>query len=179
MTPRSSTTDIFRHVEGYRELRSIEMSGCSQICRSSQWSFMINIVLFLCLLFGWWTSGSYLQQRIFVRNKNEMNLLATTHQVVADGKDTFSHCSVVCHRTNGQNTGIPFVNRMAPPALASKVLRSYTDGQLKWVIDYSIWSSGMPGSKGMLNDDEIRSFVACLRHLPPSVTLGAPEIHRD
>jgi mono/diheme cytochrome c family protein len=48
---------------------------------------------------------------------------------------------------------------------------------LKWVIDYGISPSGMPGSKGMLSDDEIWSIVAYLRHLPPAGSLGEPEMY--
>jgi len=49
-----------------------------------------------------------------------------------------------------RNTGVPFANRMSPPVplLSGKEIQAYTDGQLKWVIDYGIWPSGMPGSKG-------------------------------
>jgi mono/diheme cytochrome c family protein len=68
---------------------------------------------------------------------------------------------------------------MAPPipSLASKDVQDYTDGQLKWVIDYGIWPSGMPGSKGILSDDEIWSIVVFLRHLPPAGSAGEPEMY--
>jgi hypothetical protein len=68
---------------------------------------------------------------------------------------------------------------MSPPvpSLASTEVQSYTDGQLKWVIDYGIWPSGMPGSKGTLSDEEIWSIVIFLRHLPPAGSLGEPEMY--
>ena len=68
---------------------------------------------------------------------------------------------------------------MSPPvpSLAGKDVQSYTDGQLKWVIDFGIWPSGMPGSKGILNDDEIWSIVLYLRHLPPAGSLGEPQMY--
>jgi mono/diheme cytochrome c family protein len=114
---------------------------------------------------------------IFVLNKAQINPLRNTPATVADGKEAFSHYCAVCHGLDGQNTGVPFADHMSPPVplLSSKDVQAYTDGQLKWVIDYGIWPSGMPGSKGTLNDDEIWSIVAYLRHLPPAGSLGEPE----
>lgn len=51
------------------------------------------------------------------------------------------------------------------------------EGQLKRPLDYSIWPSGMPGSKDMLSDDEIGSIVVHVRHLPRAGNLGGPEIY--
>ena len=56
-------------------------------------------------------------------------------------------------------------------------MQSYTDGQLKWVIDYGLWPSDMPGSKGMLSDEEIWSIVRYVRHLPPAGSAGEPEMY--
>ncbi|HEY3703884.1 MAG TPA: cytochrome c [Terracidiphilus sp.] len=112
-------------------------------------------------------------------NKKQKNPLGATPKTVADGKEAFGHYCVVCHGLDGQNTGVPFADRMSPPvpSLASKEVQQYTDGQLKWVIDYGIWPSGMPGSKGILSDDEIWSIVIYLRHLPPAGSVGEPEIY--
>jgi hypothetical protein len=35
----------------------------------------------------------------------------------------------------------------------------------------------MPGSKGILSDDEIWSIVAFIRHLPKAGSLGEPEMY--
>ena len=80
---------------------------------------------------------------------------------------------------DGQNTGIPFADHMSPPlpSLASDGVQRYTDGQLKWVLDYGIRPSGMPGSKGTLSDDELWSIVVFLRHLPPAGSQGTPEMY--
>jgi mono/diheme cytochrome c family protein len=48
---------------------------------------------------------------------------------------------------------------------------------LKFILDYGIRPSGMPGSKGILNDDELWSIVVYLRHLPPAGSQGTPEIY--
>ena len=63
------------------------------------------------------------------------------------------------------------------PSLASTNVQSYTDGQLKWIIDNGIFPSGMPASKGILTDEEIWSIVVYIRHLPPSGSLGEPAMY--
>ncbi len=49
--------------------------------------------------------------------------------------------------------------------------------KLKWVIDNGIAPSGMPGSKGILSDEEIWSTVLFIRHLPPAGSLGDPSMY--
>jgi mono/diheme cytochrome c family protein len=122
---------------------------------------------------------SWAKHKILVHNKAQKNLLKDNAAGVADGKEAFSHYCTACHGLDGQNTGVPFADRMSPPvpSLAGKDIQSYTDGQLKWIIDYGIWPSGMPGSKSTLSDDEIWSIVLYLRHLPPAGSLGEPEMY--
>jgi mono/diheme cytochrome c family protein len=119
------------------------------------------------------------KHKMFARNRTEKNPIRDGPSAIADGKEAFSHYCVACHGLDGQNTGVPFAYRMSPPvpSLASKEVQSYTDGQLKWVIDYGIWPSGMPGSKGILSDDEIWSIVVYLRHLPTAGSLREPEMY--
>ncbi len=119
------------------------------------------------------------KHRFMVGNRNEKNPLAASPETIADGRDAFSHYCVACHGNDGQNTGVPFADRLSPPvpSLASRDVQDYTDGQLKWVIDYGIWPSGMPGAKGMLSDDEIWSIVVYLRHLPPAGSQGEPDMY--
>lgn len=119
------------------------------------------------------------KHHIFVGDKSLKNPLQASAQTLADGKEAFTHYCVACHGMDGQNTGVPFAEAMSPPvpSLASPDVQSYTDGQLKWVIDNGIWPSGMPGSKGTLSDDEIWSIVVYLRHLPPAGSLGEPEMY--
>jgi mono/diheme cytochrome c family protein len=119
------------------------------------------------------------KHEIFVRGKAQRNPLPNNAETVADGKEAFSHYCVACHGLDGQNTGVPFADRMSPPVprLTNKDVQTYTDGQLKWVIDYGLRPSGMPGSKGILSDDEIWSIVAYLRHLPPAGSVGEPKCY--
>jgi mono/diheme cytochrome c family protein len=119
------------------------------------------------------------KQNIFVRNKSQKNPLKDDPATIADGKEAFSHYCAACHGLDGQNTGVPFAERMSPPvpSLSGKNVQAYTDGQLKWVIDYGVWPSGMPGSKDILSDEEIWSIVVYLRHLPPAGSLGEPEMY--
>src|ERR1700685_1072471 len=90
---------------------------------------------------------NWAKHKVFVRNKTETNPLANDAATLSAGKEAFSHYCVACHGLDGQNTGVPFADRMSPPvpSLASRDVQDYTDGQLKWVIDYGIWPSGMPG----------------------------------
>jgi mono/diheme cytochrome c family protein len=120
-----------------------------------------------------------LKHSVTVRNKKAPNPIAYTPQSLADGKQAFTHYCVACHGLDGQNTGVPFASQMTPPvpSLASTPVQSYTDGQLKWVIDNGISPSGMPASKGLLSDDEQWSIVIFLRHLPPAGSLGEPAMY--
>lgn len=122
---------------------------------------------------------NWAKHKILVHNKAQINPLMDNAATVADGKEAFSHYCVACHGLDGQNTGVPFADRMSPPvpSLAAKDVQSYTDGQLKWIIDFGFWPSGMPGSKGTLSDDEIWSIVSYLRHLPQAGSLGEPEMY--
>ena len=119
------------------------------------------------------------KQWVFVRNKDAKNPLQATPENIADGKANFSHYCIACHGLDGQNTGVPFAENMAPPvpSLASTNVQSYTDGQLKWVIDNGIFPSGMPASKGILTDEEIWSTVLYIRHLPAAGSLGEPAMY--
>jgi mono/diheme cytochrome c family protein len=121
-----------------------------------------------------WTKHS-----VFIRNKSERNSLQPTEANIALGKEAFTHYCVACHGMDGQNTGVPFASTMSPPvpSLSSSEVQSYTDGQLKWVIDNGISPSGMPASKGILSDEEIWSTVLFIRHLPPAGSLGDPSLY--
>jgi cytochrome c553 len=116
---------------------------------------------------------------LFIGNKSVRNPIAFTESSFTDGKDAFTHYCVACHGMDAQKTGVPFADRMNPPvpSLASKEVQSYTDGQLKWVIDKGISRSGMPGAKELLSDDEQWSIVVFLRHLPPAGSLGEPSMY--
>ena len=120
-----------------------------------------------------------MKHKVLIRNKKLKNPLQASPLTIAEGKEAFSHYCVACHGMDGQNTGVPFADRMAPPvpSLASKEVQQYTDGQLKAVIDDGIWPSGMPASRGILSDDEIWSIVVFLRNLPKPGSLGEPEMY--
>jgi mono/diheme cytochrome c family protein len=119
------------------------------------------------------------KRNLFIRNKSEKNPLPNTPAIQAEGKEAYTHYCAACHGLDGQNTGVPFASRMSPPVplLTSKDVQLYTDGQLKWILDYGIWPSGMPGSKGTLSDEELWSIIVFIRHLPPAGSLGEPEMY--
>jgi cytochrome c len=116
---------------------------------------------------------------VSVRNKDERNPLTVTPEHIVAGKDSFSHYCASCHGLDGQNTGVPFAESMSPPvpSLASHDVQSYTDGQLKWVIENGLFPSGMPASRGILTEREIWSTVLYIRHLPPAGSLGEPAMY--
>ncbi|MDW5265170.1 MULTISPECIES: c-type cytochrome [Acidobacteriaceae] len=122
---------------------------------------------------------TYAKHRYFIGNRNQKNPLPDAPETLADGKEAFSHYCAACHGMDAQNTGVPFVDHISPPipSLASPEVQSYTDGQLKWILDYGIRPSGMPGSKGTLSDDELWSIVVFLRHLPPAGSQGTPDMY--
>ena len=71
--------------------------------------------------------------------------------------------------------------KMDPPVpdLASKDIQAYSDGQLKWIVQNGIGPSGMPGWKGILEENEMWLVVNYIRHLPPAGSLGAPGIYKE
>ena len=114
-----------------------------------------------------------------VGGKKDVNPLPATAENIHTGQKNFSNYCMVCHGLDGQNTGVPFADRMSPPVppLNSAAVQKYTDGQLKWIIDNGIFPSGMPASKGILSDDEIWQIVDYVRHLPPKGSLGEPPFY--
>lgn len=122
---------------------------------------------------------TFIKHHVTIGNKKQKNPLPGNAETLADGKEAFGHYCVACHGMDGQNTGVPFVDHMSPPvpSLASPEVQRYTDGQLKRILDYGISPSGMPGSKGILSDDELWSIVVYLRHLPPEGSQGVPQMY--
>lgn len=125
------------------------------------------------------TTITFAKHHIFVGNKKQRNPLPDTQENWEEGKEAFLHYCLACHGSDGQNTGVPFVDRVSPPipSLASADVQSYTDGQLKWILDYGIRPSGMPGSKGILSDDELWSIIVFLRRLPATGSQGVPDMY--
>jgi hypothetical protein len=74
---------------------------------------------------------------------------------------------------------VPFAATISPPipSLASPQVQKYSDGQLKWIIENGLAPSGMPASKGILNDDDMWTLVVYIRHLPPAGSLGEPKTY--
>jgi len=124
-------------------------------------------------------SIQFVKHHITVRGKKDRNPLAATEVSIHAGRQAFGYYCVVCHGRDGQNTGVPFADKVSPPIplLSSREVQSYSDGQLKWIIDNGISPSGMPASRGALSDEEIWQIVLYLRHLPPAGSLGEPRAY--
>jgi len=105
--------------------------------------------------------------------------LPMTAESVAAGKRNFGYYCYACHGLDGQNTGVPFADHMSPPVppLNSASVQAYSDGQLRWIIEHGISPSGMPASRGILNDEEMWEIVHYLRHLPAKGSLGEPKAY--
>ena len=116
-----------------------------------------------------------------IGGKDDKNPVADTADAVKEGGEHFQHHCQICHGLDGQNTGVPFADKMNPPVadLASKDIQDYADGQLKWIIENGIEPSGMPGWKGILEDDEMWKIVRYIRHLPAKGSLGAPQVYKE
>jgi mono/diheme cytochrome c family protein len=123
--------------------------------------------------------AQWTKKHITVKGKDDRNPLQNSSQTLKDGKEAFGHYCIVCHGLDGQNTGVPFAANLSPPvpSLASQEVQSFSDGQLKWIIENGIAPSGMPASRGILNPDEMWSIVVFLRHLPPAGSLGEPHVY--
>jgi mono/diheme cytochrome c family protein len=130
---------------------------------------------------GKWETSTLtrIKHSVTVGGKQIPNPLTSSPETIASGKDAFSHYCVACHGLDGQNTGVPFADHMSPPvpSLKSATVQSYTDGQLKWIVENGISPSGMPAARGILTDREIWSIVIFLRHLPEAGSLGEPRLY--
>lgn len=122
---------------------------------------------------------NWFKHHVTVGGKKVPNPLPATPANIDAGKHVFGDYCVECHGRDGQNTGVPFAANISPPtpSLASSEVQSYSDGQLKWIIDNGIFPSGMPASKGTLSDEEIWQTILYIRHLPPAGSLGEPRAY--
>jgi mono/diheme cytochrome c family protein len=122
-----------------------------------------------------------IKHEVTIGGKDLKNPVPDTADAQKEGAEHFQHHCQICHGLDGQNTGVPFALKMAPPVadLASKDIQEYTDGQLKWIVENGIGPSGMPGWKGILEDDEMWKIVRYIRHLPPKGSLGTPAVFKE
>lgn len=123
--------------------------------------------------------AAQVKRRLTVGGRSDVNPLAPTEENLRAGRRAFSAYCMVCHGLDGQNTGVPFAEAMSPPVprLSSPEVQAYADGQLRWVVENGLYPSGMPASRGILNEGEIWSIVLWLRHLPPAGSLGEPAVY--
>ena len=112
---------------------------------------------------------------LLVPNSHSPNPVALTAANLEFGRASYLRYCDSCHGLDGTGMGVAFANRMSPPvpSLASEQVQAFSDSQLKWIIDNGLWPSGMPGSKGVLSDQQIWSIVLYVRHLTPTGGLAA------
>lgn len=119
------------------------------------------------------------KRRITVGGRSEVNPLSATDENIHAGQNNFTSYCMVCHGLDGQNTGVPFADKMSPPvpALNSPGVQAYTDGQLHWIIRNGISPSGMPAARDIFHDEEIWQMVLYIRHLPAKGSLGESQVY--
>lgn len=119
------------------------------------------------------------KRHLTVGGRSAANPLPPTPENIRAGQVNFGAYCMVCHGLDGQNTGVPFADKMEPPVppLSSPSVQAYTDGQLHSIILNGIAPSGMPASKTVFHDEEIWQIVLYIRHLPPQGSLGEPQVY--
>ena len=119
------------------------------------------------------------KRRLSIGGRSDVNPLPEKEENIHAGQKNFAAYCMVCHGLDGQNTGVPFADKMAPPVppLNSPSVQAYSDGQLHWIIRNGIFPSGMPSSKDAFRDEEIWQMVAYIRHLPTKGSLGEPVVY--
>lgn len=124
-------------------------------------------------------SVNWVKHHVTVGGKNDKNPFQATAENIDEGKEAFTQYCMVCHGLDGQNTGVPFAATMSPPvpSLASPDVQSYSDGQLKSIIQHGISPSGMPPSEGVFADEDMWKLVLYIRHLPKAGSLGDPPVY--
>jgi mono/diheme cytochrome c family protein len=120
-------------------------------------------------------------KKLKIGGKDWQNPTPDNPAVVKTGMEHFQHHCQVCHGLDGHGTGVPFAVKMSPPVLdlGDKDVQQYKDGQLKWIIENGIRFSGMPGWKGVLEDDEMWSIVRFIRQLPEKGSQGIPAVFKE
>ncbi|HZQ91613.1 MAG TPA: c-type cytochrome [Terriglobales bacterium] len=120
-------------------------------------------------------------KKIAIGGKDWKNPVASSATVIDEGRMHFQHHCQICHGNDGHNTGVPFAEKMSPPVadLGDKDVQEYSDGQLKWIVENGIKMTGMPGWKGILEDDEMWKIVHFIRHLPAKGSAGVPAIYKE
>jgi mono/diheme cytochrome c family protein len=119
------------------------------------------------------------KRRLTIGGRSDKNPLVATSENIRAGQRNFGAYCMVCHGLDGQNTGVPFADKLAPPVplLNSSSVQAYRDGQLHRIIADGIFPSGMPASKDLFRDEEIWQLVLYIRHLPPKGSLGEPRVY--
>jgi mono/diheme cytochrome c family protein len=119
------------------------------------------------------------KRRFTVGGRSDTNPIHDDDENFRAGRQNFGTYCMVCHGLDGQNTGVPFADKMSPPvpALKSPAVQAYSDGQLHWIIRNGIFPSGMPASKDVFRDEEIWQMVVYIRHLPAKGSLGEPKVY--
>ena len=89
-----------------------------------------------------------------------------TDENTLEGGEHYNHHCAVCHDLEG-DADSDFAKAFNPPVadLTSKQVQSYSDGQLKWIVDNGIRFTGMPGWKDVIEEEMQWKIVYYMRAL--------------
>jgi mono/diheme cytochrome c family protein len=100
-----------------------------------------------------------------LRAPQEVNPLADNPEALQSGLAHYKNSCVHCHGAPGVQPS-DFASGLNPPApLMADVTKRWSDGEFFWITKHGIRLTGMPAFGGALNDDDIWSVVAFVRHL--------------
>jgi mono/diheme cytochrome c family protein len=89
-----------------------------------------------------------------------------TNESLIEGGEHYNHHCAVCHDLEG-DADSQLAEAFNPPVadLTSEHIQSYSDGQLKWIVDNGIRFTGMPGWDALIEDDTQWKIVYYMRAL--------------
>ena len=96
------------------------------------------------------------------------------------GRSNFGAYCMVCHGLDGQNTGVPFADKMSPPVPPLNSAESANLHRRATAFDYPEWdfSFGHAGLEGdFFTMRRFGRLVLYIRHLPPKGSLGEPQVY--
>jgi mono/diheme cytochrome c family protein len=70
------------------------------------------------------------KRRLTIGGRSDVNPMPGTSDNIERGQKTFGAYCMVCHGLDGQNTRVPFAEKISPPVppLSSQAVQSYSDG---------------------------------------------------
>lgn len=95
------------------------------------------------------------------------NPYANNSQALVDALPHYKEMCFVCHGAPGlANSEIAEGMHPAPPDLSDSGAQKMSDGEIFWIINHGVGSTGMPAFEGADDADTLWKIVTFVRHLP-------------